>query len=500
MNGITMKGKTGARTCLFLVLVIACCLACLCPQVSGTAFGETAGTVKIAGSKSPWKAYRLVAGEVSDGRLAGCSTTGLMNDGFWKGIGAEGGGQEAAEKLAAIAAGDSSGAATARLGRLALSSKAPFVEVTEEDAEKGFQLPSGYWLLVSDLSQPMLVPVGSAGLEATAKSAGPTVRKQVKDAPGRWREAGEASQGQKVSYRIVSTMPSNAAAYEKLPYKIVDELPAGMWVDAGGIRVMARDESGNERDVTASCEVGCSDGKLVVDVGKGDALPLLSSDPGKASVIVLYDAKLTEKSAVGAEKGNPNLAHVEYPGSPTSGGTVSTEKARAQLFTWKIRLVKTGSDEPLSGAVFELRTAEGGLVGKSTTDGDGLAGFPSVASGTYQLVETEAPEGFERASDTTVTIRADLGARGAKTRISAHAEGSGRLKSVSVPKGTVTVAVDDAPGSEGPSEGRDSDSEGISENPKTGDTGRLPLAALGIAATAAVLLVACAAARRRRRI
>lgn len=500
MNGMTMKHTIGKT--LALVLVAGLVLAWPLLRGPGPARGETFGTVRIQGATCDWRAYRLVAGEPVDGRMTECSTTGLMNGAFWKEVGVGDGGQQAAEKLADIAAKDSTGAATARLGRAAVSTNSPAVEVKGKDAANGFSLPAGYWLLVSESSQPLLLPVGGAAVEATAKSSGPTLKKQVRDASGRWREAGEAGRGERVSYRIVASPPSNAAAYAKLPFHIVDNLPPGMWVDAEGVRVAVRDASGNERDVSSSCAVSCEKGTLSVDVGKGDALPLLPAEAGKAKVVVRYGAKLTAKSAVGAKRGNPNFAHVECPGSPTSGRMQSSERVRAQLFTWKLRLVKTGSKEPLEGAVFELRRADGRIVGKASTGKEGTADFPSMPSGTYQLVETEAPQGFKRAADTTVTVRADLGSRGVKTRISAHAEGAGSLKSVSVPKGTVTVSVDDEPGSEAGEEGRDSDSEGIDEDssgtsPKTGDVVTWTVAAALALALAAAVLAACRFARRK---
>lgn len=97
-----------------------------------------------------------------------------------------------------------------------------------------------------------------------------------------------------------------------------------------------------------------------------------------------------------------------------------------------------------------------------------------------------------------MTVRADLGTKGAKTRISAHAEGAGTLQAVSVPKGVVVIGVDDVPGTDPAPEGTDSESEGIFANPKTGDAVTWSLVAATILVVAGALAAACRFARRNR--
>lgn len=58
----------------------------------------------------------------------------------------------------------------------------------------------------------------------------------------------------------------------------------------------------------------------------------------------------------------------------------------------------------LAGAVFELRDSSNKAVASATTDDEGKASFENIGQGTYTLVETVVPKGFDKADDATVTI------------------------------------------------------------------------------------------------
>ncbi|WP_289026461.1 SpaA isopeptide-forming pilin-related protein, partial [uncultured Flavonifractor sp.] len=56
--------------------------------------------------------------------------------------------------------------------------------------------------------------------------------------------------------------------------------------------------------------------------------------------------------------------------------------------------VSTVDDEPLMGAKFEIRTAEGRVLGEVTTDTTGTATFPLTEPGVYYVHEVEPPDGY----------------------------------------------------------------------------------------------------------
>ncbi|MDP4340115.1 SpaA isopeptide-forming pilin-related protein, partial [Escherichia coli] len=68
------------------------------------------------------------------------------------------------------------------------------------------------------------------------------------------------------------------------------------------------------------------------------------------------------------------------------------------LDTGGVELIKhaEGSGEVLQGAVFELQDANGTVLQSGLTTGaDGKLAIDGLAPGVYQLVETQAPTGYE---------------------------------------------------------------------------------------------------------
>lgn len=60
-----------------------------------------------------------------------------------------------------------------------------------------------------------------------------------------------------------------------------------------------------------------------------------------------------------------------------------------------LRILKVNDiGQPLAGAVFEVRTALGEVIGSLTTGADGTASM-ILPLGIYRVVETAAPEGYE---------------------------------------------------------------------------------------------------------
>lgn len=59
-----------------------------------------------------------------------------------------------------------------------------------------------------------------------------------------------------------------------------------------------------------------------------------------------------------------------------------------------ITKLSTVDDEPLMGAKFEIRTAEGRVLGEVTTDTTGTATYPIAQPGVYYVHEVEEPDGY----------------------------------------------------------------------------------------------------------
>lgn len=92
----------------------------------------------------------------------------------------------------------------------------------------------------------------------------------------------------------------------------------------------------------------------------------------------------------------------EITGDASEGFTVTNT-----LITGSVKLTKVDeSGQPLKGAQFELRDADGKVIATATSDDRGLVIFEGVIYGTYTVAETQAPEGYEKA-DWTHEARID---------------------------------------------------------------------------------------------
>ena len=89
--------------------------------------------------------------------------------------------------------------------------------------------------------------------------------------------------------------------------------------------------------------------------------------------------------------------------------TTKTIKNKKKLGSLTVYKKDADGDNPLKGATFELRDADDNIVGTSqTTENDGVIEFTDLAWGTYKLVETKAPEGYNLlAEPITIEITKD---------------------------------------------------------------------------------------------
>ena len=68
------------------------------------------------------------------------------------------------------------------------------------------------------------------------------------------------------------------------------------------------------------------------------------------------------------------------------------------LITGTVTLTKVDDHgKALQGATFALRDSDGKTIATVTSDADGKVVFERVVYGSYTVIETQAPEGFEKA-------------------------------------------------------------------------------------------------------
>ena len=248
---------------------------------------------------------------------------------------------------------------------------------------------------------------------------------------------GDVSIGQNVPYTITGEVPSTVG-YDQYTYIVTDKMGTGLTfnddltVKVGTATIYANNTVDPSVDGIYVEKNGTDfDFKLTFDMTKfnvGDV------------VEITYSATVNENAIeVTTGTSNPlkNEAHLEYSKDPNNTTTDTTPESDVTLYTANIKINKVvaGSKDPLSGAKFVLvdkvtkddkdnitgvapdaqyyqyidaKEAEGqnpavkaevkwgtkADATEVTTDNEGKASFIGLADGTYYLVETEAPAGY----------------------------------------------------------------------------------------------------------
>lgn len=237
--------------------------------------------------------------------------------------------------------------------------------------------------------------------EVIVKATYPTVEKKV-DKP-------TADIGQELTYTLTSKVP-DTTGYSEYTFKMTDILSEGLTFVSNSDEVV----------VTIGGET-ITETEYVTKNVKGQELEVsfnmlnLQNKVGR-EITVTYKAKLNE-AAVITDDANQNTVTLEYSNDPKDSTKKDTTKDNEKVFTAKVIVNKVdGKDQKaLEGAKFVLKNSEGNFykVDPSTkevtwvakeeatevetkigTDGKATASFEGLAAGTYYLVETEAPAGY----------------------------------------------------------------------------------------------------------
>ena len=323
-----------------------------------------------------------------------------------------------------------------------LSATATSGKITEENKTSYTfnNLADGYYLVYvtgGKEIQSSLVTVDATTNKVNLKTEAPSITKTA--------DKTTVNIGDVVTYTVKGSIP-DTTGYAEYVYKIHDELSTGLDFvnDATGTAC-----EGNSVKVTVAF-TGATDASTApttatidTDNSKKMSLDLSAwvkanqTNKGKEFTVTYY-AKVNKN----AEVTNNNKASLEYGNNPSDTTTTTPSEAKTNTYPLDINKIKKGSEEKLAGAKFRLYSSEAdakandeskaikvspvvaGVAGSyvvdptsSTTEFESVkditgAGYNlrvnGLAEGTYYLVETQAPEGFNKLTDPIkVTITKD---------------------------------------------------------------------------------------------
>ena len=272
--------------------------------------------------------------------------------------------------------------------------------------------------------QSSLVTVNGNNSVVNIKSEIPTVEKEA--------DVDSAQIGQVVKFTVTTKVP-DTSAYTNYVFKVNDTLSDGLTFvqDANGTPLAENNLPVKVTIGTDGTEVSM-DATLYVYLLTLDLSDEVTDAQAKIGqdITITYYAKLNSNAVITNSKNEVEIVYSNKPGTDQTGTTIP-DIEKVPTFPIQIHKYETGKDrEYLAGAKFELYPDNKGLPGDTAIKVTGSNGKYTVAedqsdtattemetvatsidsagynlyvnglkAGTYWLVETDAPEGFNKVKD-----------------------------------------------------------------------------------------------------
>lgn len=447
-------------------LVMAVVMA-LALSVPAFAANTNAHTITITNTKTghTYEAYQVFAGDITGGKLTNIEwgkgvdgdalLTELKTLDAYKNC-------NSAEDVAGVLAGFGDNAseldAFAEIANKHLSGT---VAGTSSEEQSSYTIDvngDGYYLIIDEVdsvpandayTKIILKVVGDVTVEAKADS--PSIDKIIVNADDGEGDGTAQDVGSVVNFQVNSTVPE-MDGYETYRYVVTDTMSAGLTFKGDVVVKIGETVLDAEKDYT----LGIEGQTFVITISD-----LTKYDSG-SDIVITYSATINA-NALNTDV-ETNTIGLEYSNNPNGAGMGETPGKTVYVYDFDIVIDKYADgnvSKKLSGAVFVLKNDDGKYyklannvvawvdseddATKIVTDENGFASFVGVDSGTYTLIETEAPAGYNKLDETTVTITAVYGEDGQLVESSA----------VSVDKGQYeqTISVENKSGATLPSTG-----------------------------------------------
>ena len=298
------------------------------------------------------------------------------------------------------------------------------------------ELNAGYYLVYvtgGKEIQSSLVTVDETTTTVNLKTEAPSITKTAD------KETAEI--GKVVTYTVTGVIP-DTTGYAEYVYKIHDELSAGLdfvndangtalGTDATAVKVTVAFKDGTDANTAPTEATLDSKNNKIISLDLSAWVKANQTNKGKEFTVTYY-AKVNKN----AEVTNKNKASLEYGNNSGDTTTTTPSEAKTNTYPLDIKKINKKTSDLLAGAKFSLYRSETdakngehaiavtGSNGSYVVDADSKnTVFESVATevgngynlhinglaaGEYWLVETQAPEGFNKLTDPIkVTITKD---------------------------------------------------------------------------------------------
>lgn len=335
---------------------------------------------------------------------------------------------------------------------------------TNEDGLYG----DGYYLFVSDGlkadkpntgTSPIFAIVGGNPVTVTEKTSIPTVEKKIFDdtagldaadaGESNWKDSGDAWIGQEIDYRLTGHVADNIASYDTYYYEFQDTLSKGLkvvknsdgslnglhvYIVNNGTKNEVKFDKANGYDVAVTDDA--TTGTELLKVSFDNLKAVQSTKENKISVdaastvVVTYKAQLTSDVEYKAG-GTTNEVKLVYSNNPMTDDKGASESDKVTDYVFGLDVTKTDADSNNVNAKLVARfkvkmtkvgnaaipgggkwlTQEGGLTSEASeagvfaTENDNKVFIPGLVEGEYQIIESEAPAGYNTIDPITITVR-----------------------------------------------------------------------------------------------
>lgn len=256
-------------------------------------------------------------------------------------------------------------------------------------------LPLGYFAVDTSLGAICSLTNTNSTATTIEKNQGPTIVKKILE-DNNLVDANNVRIGDTVTYQVTIHIGKGLTNYV-----MHDTMTHLTFTGVTNVKVFGGDADVAEGENTYTVKTGdaLKDGHTF-DIEFAEAF--VEANANK-DIIVTYEATLDADAVVG-NTGNPNTVVLEYKNEDT---VVSTPEDTVITYTTKIVVNKVnGENTPLKGAGFTLYDANGNKIGEELKGTD-MTTFvwTGLKEGTYKIVETTVPAGYNKADDITVVIK-----------------------------------------------------------------------------------------------